>query len=227
VYNTTRNLWACCVDSAGIRNCGSPSEETFAAPGPDELLPYFPRPVQAYSSVTVSDMTAAFTPWTSSTLSALLTSTPSAGEKPTTPLQLAPSASQTEEAPLSTGAKTGIGVGAALGGLTALALLGAVFHIWRRHHSRNEDSSYYSPVAMNHAGRKAQVTQPQSPSTVEQLSRDRRSISELYGDDLHSPAAQGANTHSNHALLLPFSENSMTQAGQRHELPASESSKNV
>jgi len=144
VYEPALNLWACCTDSSGNRNCPNPSTETFNAPAPADLLAYFPNSAQPSSSTT----------------STFSTSNPTVGAHPTSSLQVAPSDSHNSNvgsstganAGLSTGAKAGIGVGAGLGGLAGLALLGALYLRWRRRQLKNDMSSKYSPAEMAHDG---------------------------------------------------------------------------
>jgi hypothetical protein len=106
VYNATSSLWACCNwdDSAPPnRVCSDPSDDTFQASSPENLLNVVSSQTSAPS--TVSTTMSQITPQTSSKQ----TSSSSANNHTSTSL--------------STGAKAGIGVGVTLDALLLLLLL--------------------------------------------------------------------------------------------------------
>ncbi|KAH6681411.1 hypothetical protein B0J14DRAFT_214892 [Halenospora varia] len=111
VYNEILNKWLCCGTENGSNmvNCSIPTTEDFTAPSPSALIATFsvlPNPSIVFST---------------SGPPSSLTST----SMPTHTSSLATASAGTSQG-LSTGAKAGIGVGAALGGIALLALVGFI-----------------------------------------------------------------------------------------------------
>ncbi|KAL8663712.1 MAG: hypothetical protein Q9202_003658 [Teloschistes flavicans] len=121
VFAPATNLWACC-SAAG---CGSPTDETFQAPAPEDLKTLSTTSASSTASSSTASTTGA------SSAPPVVTTTPSASSSTTnvtqenTAPQNAPRVSG-----LSGGAKAGIAVGAVIGGLALIAL--AVFLFRRR-----------------------------------------------------------------------------------------------
>lgn len=129
VYNETSGLWQCCgADSNGSPDCPSPTDETFNAPAPSNLVQIFSVPRDGWTATSIS---------IASTLSQL--STTSYSNQPlatiSSPASSASSIASSlsnHSSTLSTGASAGIGIGAVFSGVF---LLGIVFLLWRRRKS--------------------------------------------------------------------------------------------
>jgi hypothetical protein len=106
VYDSNSGLWKCCGIGSGIRSCQQPTNESFLAPAPSDLIEFWPVSATAIS-------TAAST---------------SPSTTKATPSSTAPAASKSSG--LSTGAKAGIGVGVTIVGL--ILIVSGIFLILRR-----------------------------------------------------------------------------------------------
>lgn len=126
IYNSTTSLWACCYGSGNL-DCSVPSLDTFEAPSPQQLL-------ADYASSLPSSSSSKSSPTLPASYSAPISF---ASSRPTT----CPSGTACLPRTLvglSTGAKAGIGIAAAVLGIS-LAIL--AFSILRRkgHNSNNKD----------------------------------------------------------------------------------------
>lgn len=135
VYNSGSGLWACCnkgSGSVGSLDCAQPTNQTFQAPGPEDL--------QRVSSITSSSTTSSALASSATASSLASTASTSAIVPPTT----SPLVSADETIPtsctssgqcsrgLSNGAKAGISVGAVLAGLALIAASAFVVRRLRR-----------------------------------------------------------------------------------------------
>lgn len=128
VYNETSSLWACCQSNGGLNDCGNPGKETFYAAAPNDL-----REISS-SSTSSTSSTSSSSQSTTTSRSILASKSSQATPDPaisTTSINNPKSSStncsenHTCSSGLSAGARVGIGVGAALGGLAVL--VGSIF----------------------------------------------------------------------------------------------------
>ncbi|KAE8422678.1 hypothetical protein BDV36DRAFT_291177 [Aspergillus pseudocaelatus] len=113
VYDSGDDIWKCCGGTFEKRDCQSPSsEDSFHAASQNDLIAYW----SAGSSAAIP--------------SSPLTPTPSGSSSGSTTVTAESHLSDDGSSSLSTGAKAGIGIGAAVGGI--LLITGAFFLIRRR-----------------------------------------------------------------------------------------------
>jgi hypothetical protein len=130
VYNNVSQIWSCCgteSDNSTV-NCNSPTKEIFDDPAPSDLSTTFSVGTAAVTATTTSPSSTS-TPIQTTPFSTSSAATNSSG------LPSQTSASQ-PSAGLSTGAKAGIGIGAALGALAVL--VGGIILLRRK--QRNSSS---------------------------------------------------------------------------------------
>ena len=139
VYSSTTSLWACCYGSGGL-DCSNPTDETFEAPSPEQLMasldtlvPSSTRTLTSSSSFSSSTSTPFIKSMPSITISS---TTSTAATRILTVLQSpnpTPPANETSNSntgsDLSSSASAGVGVGSTVVGLGLLALM---FYIIRR-----------------------------------------------------------------------------------------------
>lgn len=140
-WNSTSGLWQCCgVDANSNPACDDPTNEQFVAPAPAGLQTIF--------SISRDG-------WTATSMALLSTSTPLPSTYSTTTVSEASSSTATAvsdaaSAPfvppsgLSTGTKTGVGIGAAL---TLLAVLGLMAYLIRKRRRRLWPEQHGEPLA--------------------------------------------------------------------------------
>ena len=115
VYNSTTNLWACCYGS-GELDCSDPSDETFEAPSPEQLA-------SMASSAPSSTQTSSASSPTSLALTSLTSSSAVTSSPQITSISYPTSDTGTPNTGLSTGAKAGISIAAAIRRLLVIAIL--------------------------------------------------------------------------------------------------------
>lgn len=128
-YQQSSGVWACCeLEADGFTpNCDNPSDQYYLEIdwSPDK----FPGPINEIFAVSSASSVVATSAPTSSSSVSVISSTPTSDVTPSA------SAESTSRNGLSAGAKAGVGVGAAVGGLLVLGLLAVVVVLWRRQRS--------------------------------------------------------------------------------------------
>lgn len=114
VYNPDTNLWACC---GTLETCNNPTDETFLAPEPQQLL-------------------------TAASLRSTATSAPTGLSHATLSGTVTPSAIMNRSSSLSEGARIGIGVSAALAAVAIVSLVSWVVLLRKRLRSRSEAQNF-------------------------------------------------------------------------------------
>jgi hypothetical protein len=118
VYDYETNLWSCCgTDAKGELNCSDPSNETFFAPSPEELVASFSVPISGWSATSTSFATP-----TISNPRSISATTRSVTTTSTTPSTSEGGGGggnvivqQSSTGSISSGAAAGIGVGSGIG----------------------------------------------------------------------------------------------------------------
>ncbi|TVY35975.1 hypothetical protein LSUB1_G005603 [Lachnellula subtilissima] len=180
VYNKTTDRWHCCGSTDGIIHCDDPEPEEFDAPGPVHLGHGY------YTVPSVVSTTAASISTHTHTSSTSDPSAPVGVSASASASAISVSKSTSSAGTLSTGAKAGIGIGSAIGGLVIIGLM--IFFAMR--HRRNKQGSYSG----------AEV----GPSPV----TDRGALVERHPVVGHRPELGNMQVNMEHIVRSPMSQNS-------------------